>query len=165
MSQGHLKLTPDLVSALPLVPAELKAIDSMSTEALAVFCFSDVRPLAGAAEMLDWRMGGRLSRALERGLINGTRGESALLPCEARRRRRIFVFGLGEVRAADQALFRAVSREAMDALQRAGASGAVFVAAATRQDVEVEATFLRAIAEELGGQVRTVLVSPAHEHA
>jgi hypothetical protein len=165
MTQGHTNLAPDLVSALPTIHADLKAIDAMTAEALAVFCFADVRPLAGAAEMLDWRVGGRLSRALERGLLSGALGESALMPTAGRCRRRVFMFGLGAVATADRATFKTVCRESMETLRRAGAAGAAFVAPATRHDPEIEAEFLRAIAEELKGQVRTVLVSLAPDAA
>ena len=160
MIQSHPGLAPDVAALSPFVAADLNAVDDMAAEAVAVFCFSDVRPLAGAAEILDWRLSGRLSRALERGLVSGALGEVTLLPVMARRRRRVFLFGLGEVRATDRAVFRKVGREAMVTLTEAGALGVALVAPAARDELEVEAEFLRAVAEELKGQVLTVLVAP-----
>ncbi|MBI5511877.1 MAG: hypothetical protein HY903_24235 [Deltaproteobacteria bacterium] len=157
-------LAPDAASALPVIATDLKAIDTMAVESFAVFCFADVRPLFGAAQVLDWRLSGRLSRALERGHVEGKGGEVVLLPGEGRnKRRRVFLFGLGEAAKADRALMRGVVKNAFTCLAQAGARDAAFVAPAAGAKGELEAEFLQALAEELSGQVRTVLVSPPPE--
>ncbi|HEY4222113.1 MAG TPA: M17 family peptidase N-terminal domain-containing protein, partial [Myxococcota bacterium] len=74
----------------------LQAVDQLEAEALAICLASDVRPLAGLAGVVDWRMCGRLSDLLRRGVITGAAREKVLLPtlgmipCK-----RIFLFGWG----------------------------------------------------------------------
>ncbi len=159
MTDVGVRLAPDLAS-LPVVPADLSTLDRLVTDALAVFCFSDVRPLLGAAAMLDWRLCGRLSRALERGHVTGARGEVALLPTSTRRKRRVFVFGLGPRRTADRRVFREACREAARVLRSASAMDAAYVAPLASQDRDLEGEFLRGLSEELAGKVSTILVAP-----
>jgi len=52
--------------------------DRLEVCAVGAFFFSDQRPLEGAAGLLDWRLGGMLTRQLQQGLLSGTLGEQAV---------------------------------------------------------------------------------------
>lgn len=82
------------------VDATLHAIDALDTEAVAIGLCSDVRPLAGAAGYIDWRLCGRLSDLLRKGTVTGVAGEKVLVPTHGMiPAHRIFLFGWGEKRA------------------------------------------------------------------
>ncbi len=126
-------------------------------DALAVFCFSDVRPLAGTAGFVDWRLCGALSRAIETGAFSGRAGEVLLLPASGRARRwRIFAFGLGPLAACDGAGLRNVAAAAQRVLRAAGARQVVMAAPAAPGS-RVEYDFARLVGEEQNGQVRVLV--------
>lgn len=82
------------------VDATLHAIDALDAEAVAIGLCSDVRPLAGAAGYIDWRLCGRLSDLLRKGTVTGVAGEKVLVPTHGMiPAHRIFLFGWGEKRA------------------------------------------------------------------
>lgn len=82
------------------VDATLHAIDALDSEAVAIGLCSDVRPLAGAAGYIDWRLCGRLSDLLRKGTVTGVAGEKVLVPTHGMiPAHRIFLFGWGEKRA------------------------------------------------------------------
>jgi hypothetical protein len=141
---------------------DLAALDRLDAEAVAVFCFSDVRPLAGAAGFLDWRMCGSLSSALERRHFEGLANESMLVPCRGRLRvKRVFVFGLGEEAALDTSALAETCRRASATMQKAGVQRLVFLAPAARRKGDVERSFVKVVSEELPGQIAEVLVEQA----
>ena len=91
-------------------------------DALVVPVWSDVRPLRGAAGLLDWRLCGRLSHMLEQGRLSGSAGEKLLLvtdrvpwPC-------VLALGIGESTAFDDRTFQATADRCLDTLRRIGAS-------------------------------------------
>lgn len=53
--------------------------DRLEVCAVGAFFFSDQRPLEGAAGLLDWRLGGALTRQLQQGLVAGRFGELVAL--------------------------------------------------------------------------------------
>jgi hypothetical protein len=64
-----------------LLPIELARWDQAPPgDAVCVPVWSDVRPLRGAAGLLDWRMCGRLSAMLVTGKVTGAEGEQTLFP-------------------------------------------------------------------------------------
>lgn len=83
------------------VEPTLAAVDALDCEALAIAICSDVRPLAGLAGYVDWRMCGRLSELLRKGVITGAPREKVLVPTLGRignavnGPKRIFLFGWG----------------------------------------------------------------------
>lgn len=102
------------------VDPTLHVIDALDAEAVAIGLCSDVRPLAGAAGYIDWRMCGRISQLLRQGAITGIAGEKVLLPTLGMiPAGRIFVFGWGEKRGL---LDNAVARLTWmaDVLKQAG---------------------------------------------
>jgi hypothetical protein len=147
-------LLPEVKSAGPLRLArgDLSGLDQLAAESVAVFVFSDVRPLRGVAGFLDWRLCGALSRTLEDGLLVGESGEAMLLPSVGRLgRRRLFVFGLGpEGDCSAEAMRRAV-RRAFDVMERAGVRDAA-VAAPQSSGGEMEAAFVSVVQQEVGAR-------------
>ncbi|MBS2029572.1 MAG: hypothetical protein JST54_16840 [Deltaproteobacteria bacterium] len=76
--------------------ATFDALDTLSIETLALFMLTDRRPLRGVAGLVDWRLCGELSRALQSGGITGKLGERLLMPTHSRvGARRLLVFGAG----------------------------------------------------------------------
>lgn len=81
---------------LSLLPLDLARWDEAVREALLVPIFADERPLRGAAGLCDWRLCGRLTRLCKASRLEGTRGETLMLPPGRRLPfRRLFLFGLG----------------------------------------------------------------------
>src|SRR5262245_14759458 len=77
-------------------PPELKQIDALRCEALALPLFSDERPLSGALGLCDWRLCGFLSRMAVAGRITGEALETVLIPARPKLSLdKLFVFGLG----------------------------------------------------------------------
>jgi Cytosol aminopeptidase family, N-terminal domain len=64
-----------------LLPVDLARWDQTSpADAICVLVWSDVRPVRGAAGLLDWRMCGRLSTLIAAGQVTGAEGEQTLFP-------------------------------------------------------------------------------------
>ncbi|MFC1611875.1 M17 family peptidase N-terminal domain-containing protein [Myxococcota bacterium] len=142
-----------------LASGDLAGLDSQRPEAVAVFCFSDVRPLAGGAGYLDWRVCGAISRRIESGAFGARQGEIILLPTQGRLgRQRLFVFGLGALATCDGPILKRVCRDALEVMRRAGAEKPVFVAPAAHDDSEIEGRFVRALSEELPREVAVLVL-------
>jgi hypothetical protein len=91
-------------------------------DALIVPVWSDVRPLRGAAGLLDWRLCGRLSQMLRDGRFSGAPGEKLLLATNRLPWQRILAVGVGESIAFGDQSFRSAIDCCLDALRRIGAS-------------------------------------------
>jgi len=77
-------------------------------ELLVVHLWEDVRPLRGAAGLLDWRLCGKLSGLILSGRLGGAEGEQLLLPTAGRLPWRVaMVMGLGPRVGFSGARFRA----------------------------------------------------------
>lgn len=80
------------------VPPKLQHLDTAKSDAISLCLFKEDWPLHGTPGLVDWRVGGHLSRLRERGWISCDAGEIVLmplgrrLPCE-----RLFLLGLGSV--------------------------------------------------------------------
>ncbi len=155
-------IQPEPLRIGAVIKADLQALDALDSDALAVFCWSDARPLQGAAGYLDWRLCGALSAALEGKIFEGSSGEAMLLPAGGRLKlKRVFAFGLGEVAVADAARFKAACRQAVAVMQKAGVQRLVFAAPGLKLRPEIERIFLKALSDELPGRVDAVLVENA----
>lgn len=89
-------LSVTLRRELAFVSPDLRRLDGVESEVLALPFFSDLRPLRGAAGLVDWRMCGFLSKLLIRGRIDGSPGELTLLPSRERLSvDKILLVGLG----------------------------------------------------------------------
>jgi hypothetical protein len=74
---------------------------------LAVYLWDDVRPLRGAAGLLDWRLCGKLSGLAQSGRLTGAEGEQLLLPTAGRLPWKVaMVMGLGSRVGFSGARFR-----------------------------------------------------------
>lgn len=143
-----------------VLQGDLEALDGLDAEDVGVFCWSDVRPLAGPAGFLDWRLCGALSRTMEQRLFEARRAEVLLVPAAGRTRlRRVFVFGLGPAQETSDTVLRHVCRQAYEVMQRAGVGKLVWLAPTARRRPDLEEVFLRAMGEELPGRVDLVLVN------
>ncbi len=96
---------------------EIRRLDELKSEALAMSFFADERPLRGALGLVDWRLRGQLSRLAERGRLSGMLGEITLvaprprLPFE-----KLFLFGLGATSDFDSPRYDSVIARMFDTL-------------------------------------------------
>ena len=78
------------------VTASMKSLDQLDVELLVLPFFSDERPLAGAAGLIDWRLCGALSRKLMAGYLEGQFGEKGMLAAPDKLRAEgLLLVGLG----------------------------------------------------------------------
>jgi hypothetical protein len=89
-------------------------------DALVVPVWSDVRPLRGAAGLLDWRLCGKLSKMIRQGRLAGTTGEKLLLVTNRVPWQRVLAVGVGESIAFDDGTFRVAADCCLDTLRRIG---------------------------------------------
>jgi hypothetical protein len=102
------------------VTADLRRLDTLRAEALAVPFFEDDRPLVGVLGLVDWRTCGLLSRLVTRGRLRGRRGERLLVAARPKLSfEKLFVFGLGPRGEFDEAVFEEGVRAMADVLGRA----------------------------------------------
>jgi hypothetical protein len=101
-------------------PPELKQIDALRCEALALPLFCDERPLSGTLGLCDWRLCGFVSRMLVAGRIVGDPLETVLIPARPKLSLdKLFVFGLGARSDFDAAGFERAIDHMLDTLARA----------------------------------------------
>jgi hypothetical protein len=110
-------------ASVSLLPVELARWDQASPgDALCVPVWTDVRPLRGAAGLLDWRLCGRLSTMLASGKVTGAEGEQTLFPTAHRLPwRLVLALGGGARREFSERRFQACVRRAFDAAKGLGA--------------------------------------------
>jgi hypothetical protein len=106
-------------TALGIVPVDLQRWDkSAGGDLLAVYIWTDVRPLRGAAGLLDWRLSGRLSSLIQSGRLTGTDGEQLLLPTGGRLPWTVaMVMGLGSRSGFTSNRYRAAVRRVLATLR------------------------------------------------
>lgn len=144
---------PSLVDAAtrtserPLVrPCDLAVLDAVDVESVGLFCFSDVRPLAGVAGFVDWRSLGALSRCMMSGLFRGEWGETLLVPRLMRGGpRRVFLFGLGPLGMCDETRLEEACAHGAQVMRRAGVSGITFAAPCAPTALDLEMQFVHAL--------------------
>jgi hypothetical protein len=99
---------------------ELKQIDALRCEALALPLFSDERPLRGALGLVDWRMCGFVSQLRRQGRVLGEARETVLIPARPKLSMdKLFLFGLGPQAELEPAQLRAAITHMLDTLARA----------------------------------------------
>lgn len=88
------------------VPADLRRLDALKSEALCIPFFEDERPLTGALGLVDWRMCGRISSLIQQGRVSGAVNEVLLIPARPRLTfEKLFLFGLGPKQAFSETTF------------------------------------------------------------
>jgi hypothetical protein len=103
------------------LPVDLHRWDrGPAADVLVVPVWSDVRPLRGAAGLLDWRLCGRLSQLLRDGRLCGTPGEKLLLATNRIPWPRVLAVGIGDSQNFDENGFHAAIACCLEALRRLG---------------------------------------------
>jgi hypothetical protein len=106
---------------LSVLPLDLSRWDEAAHDCLVLPVFKDDRPLRGAAGLVDWRLGGKLSRLVKSQRATAESGEQLLLPPGRRLRfARIFWFGLGDAKAYSEDRFRKDLAWILGVITRAG---------------------------------------------
>lgn len=101
---------------------ELAKWESGEADSLVVTFFSDERPLRGAAGLVDWRLGGWLSKLLKGGKLAGGASETTMIPPAKGRLSfsRILLFGLGGSAGFDEGRYKAAIGRIREVLSKAG---------------------------------------------
>jgi len=108
---------------ITFLPIDLSRWDhGPAGDALVVPVWSDVRPLRGAAGLLDWRLCGRLSQMIREGRVSGALHEKLLLVTNRIPWRRVLAIGIGVSTAFDEDAFRSTIDCSLQALRGIGAS-------------------------------------------
>jgi hypothetical protein len=106
-----------------LLPLDLPRWDQApGGDLFVVPVWSDVRPLRGAAGLLDWRLNGRLSQCLRDERFTGEPAERLLLPTRRIPWRAILALGLGSARDFDDDRFRGALDTAFTVMRGLGLS-------------------------------------------
>jgi hypothetical protein len=106
---------------IAFLPVDLGRWDrSPGGDALVVPLWTDVRPLRGAAGLLDWRLNGRLSQLLREGRLLGDAGEKLLFFTKRVPWRRVLTIGLGSTNDFSEDAFRSSLRTVFDAFRGLG---------------------------------------------
>ena len=104
---------------LAFLSPDLRRFDEAPSELVVLPLFSDVRPLRGAAGLVDWRLCGFLSKLIIRGRVAAQFGEQTLLPGAGRLPfDKVLLFGLGERSAFDVERFDEAMLRIFRALDR-----------------------------------------------
>jgi Cytosol aminopeptidase family, N-terminal domain. len=108
---------------ITFLPVDLSRWDhGPGGDTLVVPVWSDVRPLRGAAGLLDWRLCGRLSQMIREGRVSGAAREKLLLVTSRIPWRRVLAVGVGESTAFCEDAFRSTVDCSLQALRGIGAS-------------------------------------------
>ena len=111
---------------LRFIAPDLKRLDQIATEVLALPLASDERPPRGAAGLVDWRLAGLLSRVMFTEYITGELGEVVLVPGRPKLGfEKILLFGIGRESAFDEGVFETVVNKMLTALEGLKARTAV----------------------------------------
>lgn len=102
------------------VAPDLRRLDELKSEALALTFFEDERPLRGALGLVDWRLCGQISRLLLRGRARGALHETLLVPTRPRLSfEKLFLFGAGRSDQLDERRFVELVERVLTTLDRA----------------------------------------------
>ncbi len=102
------------------IAPDLAKLDELKREAIAVPMFEDERPLRGALGLIDWRMGGFMSKLILRGRLSGAMGETLLVPVRPRLSfEKVFVFGVGKREDCTEEVFASTVERMLTTLTRA----------------------------------------------
>lgn len=132
---------------------ELKSIDALRCEALALPLFSDERPLRGALGLIDWRLCGFVSRLLVSGAISGAPLETVMIPGRPKfTLSKLLLVGAGAHVDFEAARFQAVARHMLATLQRAGVRSSALVLPGRQSEAIEPAAAMELFAEVASAQ-------------
>lgn len=135
---------------------ELRALDQLGTEILVCGLAEGELPPHGVAGLVDWRLGGRLSRLLARGFVRGALGEVLLLPGKPKLPfDKVILFGLGERATFEEAIYCSVVDRILTTLLQLRARAAV---------VELPGRHFGGIAPERAADILLERVGASREH-
>jgi hypothetical protein len=107
------------------VRASMQSLDALQAELIVLPFFSDERPLAGAAGLIDWRLCGALSRKLMAGYLDGHFGEKGIVATPPKLKAEgLLLVGLGPSAAFDRQVAEKACALIADALAQAKVSTA-----------------------------------------
>jgi leucyl aminopeptidase len=110
-------------SRVTFLPLDLHRWDQgPGGDAVVIPVWSDVRPLRGAAGLLDWRLCGRLSQMIRDGRLSGASGEKLLHVTGRLPWKRVLFIGLGDSSEFSSSTFKTTLASAVDALRGIGAT-------------------------------------------
>ena len=116
-----------MAAPITFLPVDLYRWDhGPGGDALVVPVWSDIRPLRGAAGLLDWRLCGRLSQMIRDGRVSGTLREKLLLVTSRIPWRRVLAVGVGGSATFCEETFCATIDCSLEALRRIGARSVAF---------------------------------------
>lgn len=111
-----------MLAPITFLPVDLYRWDhGPGGDALIVPVWSDIRPLCGAAGLLDWRLCGKLSQMIRDGRVSGALCEKLLLVTSRIPWQRVLAIGVGESTAFCEDAFRATIDCSLEALRGMGA--------------------------------------------
>jgi len=109
--------------ALSVLPLDLARWDESMRDCLVLPVFTNDRPLRGAAGLADWRLCGKLSSLVKANRMDGSAGETLMMPPGRRLRfGRIMWFGLGDAKAYSDERYRKDIAWILDVVGKAGIS-------------------------------------------
>ena len=151
-----------MAASFSLKSADLSGLDELDAESIALFCWSDVRPLSGAAGFLDWRLCGALSRTLVNEQFVGDLNESMLMPIHSRLSlKRVFVFGLGSSKNYSAAVVHEACSKAFASLAEAGVESVCVGLPSQRRDIGKSLEFHSILVKDWADTIDLVLAEPS----
>lgn len=92
-----------------------RPLDQVKTDVAIIPVFEDIRPLRGAAGLVDWRLNGYLSQLIMKNRFRGEFEEVLLMPAGPRiEARQLVLFGVGSVEGFGEYLLPAVYRRILN---------------------------------------------------
>jgi len=103
------------VIELRFVAPDLRRLDEAGSEVVVCGVWRDGRPFTGLAGLIDWRLGGRLSKLARQSFLVGEVGEVLVVPSRPRLPfDKVMVAGLGPRAAFGEETFRTVLARVLD---------------------------------------------------
>jgi leucyl aminopeptidase len=138
------------------LPVDLHRWDrGPAADALLIPVWSDVRPLRGAAGLLDWRLCGRLSQMIRDGRFSGAAGEKLLLATNRIPWQRVLAVGLGDSKSFDDDGLRQAIDCGLEALRRLGGHSLAIALPGRDMDLIRPDRAMRGFLDVLGESERT----------
>jgi len=111
---------------LRFVPPDLRRLDLLVSEIIAVPIAIGDRPPQGSAGLLDYRLGGRISEVIASGAITGSLGEKLFLSGRPRLPYdKIFLYGVGDNSSFNPQTFARIVELLLNTMSELGAKRAV----------------------------------------
>lgn len=103
---------------LRFISCNLASLDDLDMEVLACPVWSDIRPAQGVAGICDFRLLGRISDLLKRGMVTAKLGEQVLLPGKPRLSfDKLILFGAGDQTAFGEETFARMVEQILSTME------------------------------------------------